>query len=173
MRSPWAASGCPARRARRSSRGRRTTWCLPRRRRSSRRSRARRTGTGYHQRGIGPENEASFLGFVAGVHAPHAHARYSALVFAQGQILGVLARADRDAAREIAQRRYPGIVRDLENSREYWSRFRGFGTTVGRAVNSRFLRTNRVEGGLLSYGLSVRLLLELARRNDWKLVADN
>ena len=47
-----------------------------------------------HQRGTGPESEASFLGFVAAANSPHPHARYSAYVFAQGQLLGLLARAD-------------------------------------------------------------------------------
>ncbi len=123
-----------------------------------------------HQRGIGPESEASFLGYVAGTLAPHAHARYSALVFAQGQLLRVLARADREAAREVVANRFPGIRRDLQDLSEYWEQFQGVGTTIGRAVNDRYLRTNRVRAGVQSYGLSVRLLITFAEQHDGAVV---
>jgi hypothetical protein len=126
-----------------------------------------------HQRGIGPESEASFLGYVAGTLAPHRRVRYSALVFAQGQLLNALARADRDAAREIAARRFPGIRRDLEDLAEYWKRFEGVGRTIGRAVNDRYLRTNRVHGGIQSYGFSVRLLITFASQHDGKVVPES
>jgi hypothetical protein len=102
--------------------------------------------------------------------APDPHARYSALVFAQGQLLNTLARADREAARQIVDRRFPGIRRDLEDAAEYWRRFEGVGRTIGRAVNDRYLRTNRVHGGILSYGFSVRLLITFASQNSGKVV---
>ena len=123
-----------------------------------------------HQRGTGPESEASFLGFVAAAHAPHPHARYSAYVFAQGQLLGMLARADRGKFRRVAMRRYPGVQRDLADDAVYWSQFRGVGTSLGRSINDRFLRTNRVRGGLTSYRRSVRLLLTFAKQNGGTLV---
>jgi hypothetical protein len=125
-----------------------------------------------HQRGIGPESEASFLGYVAGTLAPHRRVRYSALVFAQRQLLNALARADRDAAREIAARRFPGIRRDLEDLAEYWRRFPPVGRTIGRAVNDRYLRANRVHGGIQSYGFSVRLLITFASQHDGKVVPE-
>jgi hypothetical protein len=123
-----------------------------------------------HQRGIGPESEASFLGYVAGTLAPNPQVRYSALVFAQGQLLNALARGDRDAARQIVERRFPGIRRDLEDVAEYWRRFEGVGRTIGRAVNDRYLRTNRVHGGIQSYGFSVRLLITFASQNNGTVV---
>ncbi len=123
-----------------------------------------------HQRGIGPESEASFLGYVAGTLAPHSHARYSALVFAQGQLLRVLARADLEAAQEAGANRFPGVRRDLEAWSEYWEQFQGVGTTIGRAVNDRYLRTNRVRAGVQSYGLSVRLLITFAGQHNESVI---
>ena len=125
-----------------------------------------------HQRGTGPESEASFLGFLAATQAPHAHARYAAYIFAQNQLLGVLARADREAARDIAARRFAGIRRDLDDRAAYWRKYRGVGTSIGRAVNNRFLRTNRVEGGTLSYARSVRLILTFASQNNGRIAPD-
>jgi hypothetical protein len=123
-----------------------------------------------HQRGIGPESEAGFLGFVAASLSPSPHARYSASVFAQRQLLASLARADREVYRAVAARRFPGVIRDLADLAEYWRQFQGVGTTIGRAVNDRYLRANRVQGGVLSYGRSVRLLITYAGVNDGQLV---
>jgi len=122
-----------------------------------------------HQRGTGPESEASFLAFVAGALAPHPHARYSAYVFAQGQLLGQLARADRETFQRVASRRYLGVRRDLAAASAYSSQFRGVARSVGRSMNDRALRTNGVRGGLLSYRLSVRLLLTFAKLNGWDI----
>ena len=38
------------------------------------------------------------------------------------------------------------------------------GTTVGTAVNDRFLRANRVRGGVRNYGHSTLLFVAYARR---------
>ena len=62
--------------------------------------------------------------------------------------------------------RFPGIQRDLEDLSEYWEQFQGLGTTIGRAVNDRYLRTNRVRAGVGSYGLSVRLLITFAGQHN-------
>ena len=118
-----------------------------------------------HQRGIGPESEASFLGFIAAANAPHPHARYSAFVFAQRQLVAAVAATDPEAAQELVARRVPGMRRDLADLAEYWARYRGLGTRVGRAVNDQFLRANRVQGGIASYGLSVRLLITFGDQN--------
>ncbi len=124
-----------------------------------------------HQRGTGPESEANFLGFVAGALAPHPHARYSAYVFAQGQLLGELARADRETFQKVAKRRYPGVRRDLADATAYWSQYRGIGMSIGRSMNDRFLRSNGVDDGVLSYRRSVQLLLTFAKLNDGISVA--
>jgi hypothetical protein len=123
-----------------------------------------------HQRGVGPESEANFLGFVAASRSPHPLARYAAYVFAQGQLIQALSTLDREAAAAVASERVPGIARDQAAAREYWAAFRGVGTSVGRAVNDRYLRANRVRAGVASYGLSVRLLILFAREDEQHLV---
>ncbi|MFQ5550292.1 MAG: DUF3810 domain-containing protein [Gemmatimonadales bacterium] len=112
-----------------------------------------------HQRGTGPEAEANFLGFVAGINSPDQLANYSAWVFAQVQLLAVLRAEDHDRGEVIATQRYAGIVRDLDDLGDYWDRYRGALRRVGRGVNDRFLRANRVSGGIANYGMSVRLII--------------
>jgi hypothetical protein len=118
-----------------------------------------------HQRGIANEAEASFAGFVAGALSPDPLARYAAALFASRQLMIVLARLDRDAYQRLVDEYVPGVRRDLSDVREFWQRYRGVGMTIGSAVNHRYLRANRVPGGVASYGLSVRLLIEHARQS--------
>jgi len=122
-----------------------------------------------HQRGIGPENEANFFGFLAAALAPDPNARYSAYVFAQRQLLFALLSADPDRAQDLLARRLPGVQRDVDDLRAYWDRYRGAGHDVTRALNDAYLKTNRVEGGVASYGRSVELLLSFARREGGRL----
>ncbi len=96
--------------------------------------------------------------------------RYSSIMFAQRQLAAALARADREGWRGVARMRLPGVQRDLEHLSAYFRRFVGVGTTVGRSVNDRFLRANRVEGGVLSYGRVARLLITFSREQQGTLV---
>jgi hypothetical protein len=104
--------------------------------------------------------------------SPDPYARYSAWVFAQGHLVRVLADVDRDLAREVVAERVPGIRRDLDDLATYWDQFRGVGTDIGRAVNDRYLRANRVHGGIQSYGRSVRLLITFASQNQGRLAPE-
>ena len=125
-----------------------------------------------HQRGVGPENEANFFGFLAAALAPDANARYSARVFAQRQLLTALLGAEPEKARELIARRHPGVQRDVDDLRAYWERHRGRAMDVTRAVNDAYLKTNRVEGGVLSYGRSVELFVAFARQRRGRLTPD-
>jgi hypothetical protein len=123
-----------------------------------------------HQRGLNPENEANFFGFLAAAEAPDPRARYSAYLFAQRQLLFALLLHDRAVAEELIARRLPGVQRDVDDLHAYWARFRGPVRDASRRTNDAFLRTNRVEGGVLSYARSVELLVAWARRSGGSLV---
>jgi hypothetical protein len=123
-----------------------------------------------HQRGLNPENEANFFGFLAAAHTPHPAARYSAFLFAQRQLLTALAAYDETRARALVARRLPGVQRDVDHIRDYWARFEGPAREASRRTNDAFLRTNRVEGGVASYGRSVELLVAWARERNGTLL---
>jgi len=121
-----------------------------------------------HQRGFAREDEANFVGYLAASLADEPYPRYSAYVFAQGQLLSAMSRYDRARARELAGRRLPGVQRDLRAAREYWQQFEGRTSRATRSMNSAYLRMNRVPGGILNYNRSVELLIAYARsRGGW------
>ena len=123
-----------------------------------------------HQRGFAREDEANFAGYLAAAQASHPFARYSAYVFAQRQLLSALSRRDRDRAVGLARLRFPGVQRDIDAARDYWAQFEGPTSRAARSMNNAYLRTNRVPGGILSYGRSVELLIAYARsRGGWLL----
>ncbi len=123
-----------------------------------------------HQRGVTGEGDASFLGFMAAALAPGSLARYSAAVWAQGRLASALARVDRDAWRRLAEDRLPGVRRDLEDLTRFMSRTLPLGQRLQTALNDRYLRANRVRGGVQNYGLSTRLLITFARQNDGRVM---
>jgi hypothetical protein len=124
-----------------------------------------------HQRGVAPEAEANFWGYLVAGLTPDPVPRYSAFVFAQAQLLSALARADRERARAIMDLRAPGVRRDLADSRAYWQRtFHRTGSRLGSAVNDAYLRSNQVSAGVRDYSRSARLLLMFARARGGQII---
>ena len=115
-----------------------------------------------HQRGVAIEAEASFLGFLVCSLSPDPLARYAAASFAQAQLVAALPQRER---RRVAADRLPGVVRDLRDLEEYRRRNESVAGTVQSAVNDRYLRANRVPGGIQSYGRSAFLLILYARQH--------
>jgi hypothetical protein len=122
-----------------------------------------------HQRGLNPEDEANFFGYLAAVSAPDPVARYSAYLFAQRQLLAALWIPDEERTRELIDQRLPGVQRDVDAIRAYWARFEGPVRDASRQTNDAFLRTNRVEGGVHAYARSVELMVAWARKRGGRL----
>lgn len=116
-----------------------------------------------HQRGIAPEDEASFVGFLAASRAPHPLARYSALLFAQRHLVSAATSGAPGLREQLTAARLPGVTRDLRDLYAYLRRRIDPAARATRRVNDAYLRSNRVEGGIASYGLVTRLLVAEAR----------
>jgi hypothetical protein len=123
-----------------------------------------------HQRGITGEADASFLGFAAAALSDDPLARYAAAMYAGSHLLTSLAGADPEAYSRIAGSRLPGTRRDLADLVAWNNRFDGVADRVATAVNDRYLRMNRVPGGVANYGRSVRLMIEYSRRNNGNIM---
>jgi len=115
-----------------------------------------------HQRGITSEGEATFLGWVAAIHADDPRLRYSAAIDAQRRLLALLASRDREGARALRARRLPGVARDFQDLARFAEQMRGPASAVATRINDAYLRANRVEGGVANYGTASTLLLRYA-----------
>ncbi len=123
-----------------------------------------------HQRGAAPENEASFLGWMAAVHSPDPYVVYSGHAMAQLTLIGILAREDTAAARALVKNRLPGVERDVRDYADYLERveYRP-AARASRSVNDAYLKANRVKGGVASYGRVAQLLVAWARAHGGQL----
>lgn len=118
-----------------------------------------------HQRGIGGEDEANFLAYVAGLRSPSLFAQYSAELFGQRQLLRELHRRDPAAAEALIEARLGGVQRDVDAANAFWRRFDGRPAELQREANDAYLRFNGVEEGIEAYARSARLIVRYARAN--------
>lgn len=109
-----------------------------------------------HLAGYADESEANFVGWLVCMRATPPM-QYSGWLSLYGTIVGALPRADRD---EITRRLDEGPRADI---RAISDRIRRHAipaaSRAGYALYDRFLKANRVEAGVRSYGEVVRLLL--------------
>ena len=116
-----------------------------------------------HFRGIMREDEANFIAWLVGHHSEHPCFMYSSAMLALSYAAGQLHRVDRDAHARIMATlcRYAQI--DRRANWEYWQQFEGTLAEVSRAANDAYLRAQRQQDGVQSYGRVVDLLLEYFR----------
>ena len=109
-----------------------------------------------HLAGHADESEANFLGWLICMRGPSA-AQYSGWLSLYGPVMRSLPRAERD---EIALRLHGGPREDLRAIAERIQRDTSpLASRAGYAMYDRYLKANRVEAGVRSYGQVVRLLL--------------
>lgn len=118
-----------------------------------------------HQRGIARENEATFAGVLAAVHADSPYLRYSGWARIAFTLLSDLARVDRQAYEAERARLLPGIERDRRDHVRWLRSTRAPAAPVARRVNDAYLRAHGVPGGVANYGRVAELLVAWSRRH--------
>ncbi len=112
-----------------------------------------------HQRMIASEDEATFFGFLAAVYSDDPLLQYCAWQLARRQLVGVLRRADKARAIELAETVAAGPIRDQQAVWDYWDAYDGPLEKMSRRMNDTYLKVNRVEGGVLAYGRADKLVV--------------
>lgn len=116
-----------------------------------------------HLAGYADESEANFVAWLTCVRgAPDA--RYSGWLTAYQQLTGVLPREDRKALRSALR---PGVIADLHAVGERLARASPRVSRAARGAYDAYLRANRVEEGIASYGLVVRLMTGTTFHEGW------
>jgi hypothetical protein len=121
-----------------------------------------------HQRGIAPEDEAGFIGYLACAMSDDPYVRYSAAFFAQRELVAELSRYDLSRAKRVLGRRLPGVWRDLQSIHAYWQLYEGPATRVSQSVNDRYLKSQGMKRGIATYADSRNLIVLFARQNGGK-----
>ncbi|HTG89485.1 MAG TPA: DUF3810 family protein, partial [Vicinamibacterales bacterium] len=109
-----------------------------------------------HLAGYADESEANFVGWLVCMRGT-APVQYSGWLSLYGTVMNALPRPDRE---ELSRRLEPGPRTDLiAISERIRSQMIPIANRAGYAVYDRYLKANRVEAGIRSYGEVVRLLL--------------
>lgn len=112
-----------------------------------------------HQRGFAREDEANFLGYLACSMHPHVDFQYSGTVLALLNTMNALYKADREAYATVRNEYGDGLNRDLRDWQAYWEQYEGPVEQLSTDINDSYLKANRQQDGVKSYGRMVDLLL--------------
>jgi len=112
-----------------------------------------------HQMGIAREDEANYMAYVAAMNHPDSDFQYSGTVLALIHVTNALYRENPAAYRELREDYSEGLSRDLAAYRAFWKSYEGEVNEGADRINDAYLKSNRQEEGVKSYGRMVDLLL--------------
>ena len=111
-----------------------------------------------HLRGYMREDEANFLAYLACRESSFADFRYSGAMLAFVYTNNALISADSELGNEIFRTLCDGAQADFAANSAYWKQFEGPVSEISSTVNDAYLKANRQEDGVRSYGRMVDLL---------------
>jgi hypothetical protein len=117
-----------------------------------------------HLAGYADESEANFVAWLACVRSAPA-AQYNGWVAAYRYLSAVLPRDERSRLRA---RLSPAVVADLAAINHRLARASPTLAHAARGAYDSYLRANRVEEGIASYGLVTRLMLGTSFEEGWR-----
>lgn len=131
-----------------------------------------------HLAGYADESEASFVGLIACLRSDMAAVRYSGRIALYGHLpnraVDMKSEINQDDGAVDALRLAPEVVADLRAIGERAGRNIDAGVSrVQARVYDRFLKANRVQAGIGSYGLLVRLVVGMRFDPAWAPVRRN
>ena len=116
-----------------------------------------------HFRGFMREDEANFIAWLVSHHSGNIDFMYSGALLALTYTANQLHRVNTYEHTRIMSTLHPYIWTDFAANRAYWQQFEGPLAEISRATNDAYLRANRQEDGVFSYGRVVDLLLAYFR----------
>ena len=113
-----------------------------------------------HYLGVAREDEANFVSYLACTYSLDASVRYSGTMLALINCANQLYASDAELYRRLVSEYYSeGMLRDLRDYNAYWDSFEGPIEEAVDNMNDNYLKFNKQENGVKSYGMMVDLLL--------------
>lgn len=120
-----------------------------------------------HQMGFGAEDEANFIGFMAGKSSGERLLKYSSYYLAAQEFMAEVWRTDSTAFKRIKQKISPDVIRDLETERAYWTRYQGRTARLSSIFYDNYLKANKQPGGLKTYNRMIKLTMAYYRKTGF------
>jgi hypothetical protein len=112
-----------------------------------------------HQLGYGSESECNFIGFLATVKNENLYFQYSGYSFALHYCLRNWHFRDEKVYKSLLKTIHPGILKNYQESEEFWESYQSPIDTAFHAFYDQFLKANQQKDGMDSYSKFLNLLI--------------
>jgi len=112
-----------------------------------------------HQLGFAQELECNFIAFLNTTYNEDVYFKYSGYTFALKQCLNELYKYDRPSHNSLLKLINKGILKDYNNSSEFWRKYSNPVENITKSGYDNFLKFNNVKDGIDSYNKSVSLII--------------
>ncbi|NLP45165.1 MAG: DUF3810 domain-containing protein [Peptococcaceae bacterium] len=112
-----------------------------------------------HQRGFAREDECNYIAWLVCNSIEDRVFQYSGTILALNHSLNALWRVNPQNAAQLRDGLGAGVKRDLAYLTQYWSKYEGKIEQIASDINDSYLKSNRQQDGIQSYGRMVALLL--------------
>ncbi|UEG52017.1 DUF3810 domain-containing protein [Mucilaginibacter daejeonensis] len=112
-----------------------------------------------HQMGFAREDEANFVGYLAGIHSNDRSLRYSAYYLAMQEFIHQVRRRDSTASKQFKTHLSPAVLADLKADRAYWQRYDRQISRLSGIFYDNFLKVNKQPEGLRTYNRMIILTM--------------
>ena len=120
-----------------------------------------------HQMGYGPEDEANFVGFLAGIKSNDRLLQYSAWHEAVDECMRDLMARDTAAHTKMRQFVSPAVHADFVTERNFWIAHESKLNIISDIFYDNFLKANNQPQGLMTYNRMVRLVMALYNKKEF------
>jgi len=110
-----------------------------------------------HQNGYGAENEANFIGFLAGINSNNRLLKYSCYYLATQEFMTAIWATDSLAFKTLKSKISPSVLSDLKSENDYWKSYRGAFSKLSSIFYDNYLKANNQPDGLRTYNKMIRL----------------
>ena len=112
-----------------------------------------------HQLGYASESEANFIGFLASIKNDNVYFQYSGYSYALRYCLRNWQIQDEKVFEELVKTIHPGIMKNYNESKEFWKQYETFIETGFQIFYDNFLKFNQQKEGLEGYSKFVDLMV--------------
>jgi Protein of unknown function (DUF3810) len=119
-----------------------------------------------HQMGFASESECNFIGFLASTQNEDLYFKYSGYTLALRYCLRNIGLKDEKRYFEIVKTINPGILKNFQESENFWTNRRTYIDTAFEIFYDNFLKMNQQKDGLESYSKFVDLLVNYYKTSN-------
>lgn len=117
-----------------------------------------------HLKGFMHEDEANFIGYLACIESENQAFRYSGYLTGWVYAGNALAKADWEAFWKLRDQLDQRALEHLQENNDFWDKYEGKVAEAANQMNDTYLKINRQEDGVKSYGRMVDLMLAYRKK---------